>query len=75
MLQKRVSKEYISFEEVKFSSQAFSVGEIGSIVVEQFLSALLQVLHFAYLKIYLLQLSLQMLILFAYSLLPEKMSA
>ena len=53
-MKERVGEEEIGFEEVKFGSQAFCVGQIRGIVVKEFGGTFFQVLNLANLEIYFL---------------------
>lgn len=46
LMNERVGKEDIGFEEVKLSSQPFRVRQVGCIVIKELRGALFQVLHF-----------------------------
>lgn len=46
-----VRKEDVCLEEVKLSCQALGVGQIGSVIIEEFCSAFFQVLNLTYFKV------------------------
>jgi hypothetical protein len=61
VFEKGVGVEEVGLEEVELGSEAFCVGEVGGVVVEEFDGALLQVLRLADLEADLLKLLLEVL--------------